>query len=163
MPGGFILIDKKSAFWVTSTLLVCTFVIFVILAFLVTPTLDISGIDPNIIPLLENLNQLVWWMTVGLVMLPIVLLLLALAIYFLFTTEDEAMPRTTATPVSNNAIESKEANEFADADCSEAPSNGDKVTDAKNSSEALDLRYARGEISRDKYMEMQRDLKKAKL
>ena len=162
MPGGFILIDKKSAFWVTSTLLVCTFVIFVILAFLVTPTLDISGIDPNIIPLLENLNQLVWWMTVGLVMLPIVLLLLALAIYFLFTTEDEAMPRTTATPVSNNAIESKEANEFADAECSEAPSNGDKVTMPRTPARPGPALCSRRDISGQVYGDAG-DLKKAKL
>jgi len=149
--------DRKAAFWITSTLLVCMFVIFIILAVLVTPQLDLDGVSSDLAPVLESLNNMVWWMTVGFIMLPIMLLLLVLAIYFLFTSKNEVGPNANAA-VGTNFLAPTAPKEVIKV----APANSN-VTKAINSADALDLRYARGEVTRDQYVEMQRDLKKMKL
>jgi|GEM_PF-1398147 len=160
--GGFILIDRKAAFWITTTLLVCLFAIFILLAVFITPKMDLDGVDPTLTPVLESMGQMVWWMTVGLIMMPIMLLILALSIYFLFTSNNEVGPNKGAI-VGPNFFETKEAKESKDLKQAKPFTPGNKVAEVTNPSDALDLRYARGEITRDKYLEMQRDLKKVKL
>ena len=160
--------DRKAAFWVTSTLLVCMFVIFVILAVLVTPEpkLDYSNIDAGsnteyLVDAVRDLNNMVWWMTVGFIMLPIMLLLLFLAIYFLFTAKDDGQPKAAAAlPVSPGT---KDAGSKDSKGASEARTSAGSKTETLDPSDALDLRYARGEVTREQYLDMQRELKKARL
>lgn len=168
--GGFILFDRKAAFWITTTLLVCLFAIFILLAVFITPKMDLDEVDPTLVPVLESMGQMVWWMTVGLVMMPVMLLIMALSVYFLFTSNNEVGPNKGAIVGPNfldtkDAKESRELKEFKDpkATAKAVFTPGNKVADVVNPSDALDLRYARGEITRDKYLEMQRDLKKVKL
>ncbi len=160
--------DRKAAFWVTSTLLVCMFVIFVILAVLVTPEprLDYSDIAPGsdteyLVDVVQDLNNMVWWMTVGFIMLPIMLLLLFLAIYFLFTAKDDGRPNAAAAPSISPGT--KDAGGKDSKGASEARTSAGSKTETLDPSDALDLRYARGEVTREQYLDMQRELKKARL
>lgn len=155
--------DRKAAFWVTSTLLVCMFVIFAILAVLVTPKPNLdngdiaSGSDTEyLVDLVQDLNNMVWWITVAFIMLPIMLLLLFLAIFFLFTSGD-AQKTTAATGTS--FLGPREAKDATGP----KPQPAGGKPDAIDPSDALDLRYARGEVTREQYMDMQRELKKARL
>ena len=162
--------DRKSAFWVTSTLLICSFVIFVILAVLVTPTpnLDYDAIEGSVgaehlADAIQDLNNMVWWMTVGFIMLPIMLLLLVLAIFFLFTMREEGSPKSTSSRIPG--FKAPDTNKSEDAeknnDIKSLPSSS--KNEAIDPNDALDLRYARGEITRDQYMDLQRELKKTRL
>lgn len=156
--------DRKAAFWVTSTLLVCMFVIFIILAVLVTPkpALDYGDIVPGsdteyLVDAVQDLNNMVWWMTVSFIMLPIMLLLLFLALFFLFTSKDDRTPKAASTGVS--FLGPREEVKSA----SVTQPSGGHANQHIDSSDALDLRYARGEVTREQYVELQKELKKAKL
>lgn len=158
--------DRKAAFWVTSTLLVCMFAIFVILAVLVTPkpNLDYSDITPGsdteyLVDAIQDLNNMVWWMTVGFIMLPIMLLLLVLAAYFLFTAKD---PRTQGS-TTNSGISFLGPKDSKGAIDARSQPTGGQTMQHVDPSDALDLRYARGEVTREQYAELQKDLKKARL
>lgn len=159
--------DRKAAFWVTSTLLVCSFVIFVILAVLVTPepSLDYKDITPGsdneyLVDAIQDLNNMVWWMTVSFIMLPIMLLLLFLAIFFLFTSKEEGVPKPSASAGVSFLGPREEAKPAPEV--KEQPS-GDHSNQQVDPSDALDLRYARGEVTREQYLELQKELKKARL
>ncbi len=154
--------DRKAAFWVTSTLLVCMFVIFIILAVLVTPkpALDhgdiVAGSDTEyLVDAIQDLNNMVWWMTVSFIMLPIMLLLLFLALFFLFTSKDDCGP--TGASFLGPRYEVRPA-----SDAKPQPAVGQAAPQI-DPSDALDLRYARGEVTREQYAELQKDLKKARL
>ncbi len=158
--------DRKAAFWVTSTLLVCMFVIFIILAVLVTPkpALDhadiVAGSDTEyLVDAIQDLNNMVWWMTVSFIMLPIMLLLLFLALFFLFTSKDDRGPKPAPTGTSflGPRYEVRPA-----SDAKPQPAVGQAAPQI-DPSDALDLRYARGEVTREQYAELQKDLKKARL
>ena len=157
--------DRKAAFWVTSTLLVCMFAIFIILAVMVTPqpALDTSDIPAGSdIKYLENvvqdLNNMVWWMTVSFIMLPIMLLLLFLALFFLFTSKDDRSSKAASTSVSFLG-----PREEAKSSDSKSQTSGNHANHPIDPSDALDLRYARGEVTREQYLELQKELKKARL
>ena len=160
--------DRKAAFWVTSTLLVCMVVMFIILAVLVTPepSLDYNDVAPGsdneyLVDAVRDLSNMVWWMTVSFIMLPIMLLLLFLAIYFLFTAKDAGQPKAAAT--TSIFPGTKDAGTKDAKVVEEGRTPATNKTEALDPSDALDLRYARGEVTREQYLDMQRELKKARL
>ena len=105
----------------------------------------------------QDLNNMVWWMTVSFIMLPIMLLLLFLALFFLFTAKDDRTPKAASTGAS--FMSPQESKPF-DSKSQLSSGQGDQKIDP---SDALDLRYARGEVTREQYVELQKELKKARL
>lgn len=165
------MVDKKAAFWITTTLLVCLFAVFVMLAVFITPDMDGGEFESKDVELVvENMRQMVWWMTVGLVVLPIMLLLLSVAVY-LFITSDGMKSKTGLTPepsasnlpASSSTSSSRPSLLGSPKPSPGAPPSSSKLAEATNPGDVLDLRYARGEITRDKYMEMKKDIKTPRL
>ena len=161
--------DRKAAFWVTSTLFICMFAIFIILTLLVTPRPLLDHGDMNdgtnneyLVELAQDLSNMVWWITVGFVMLPIMLLLLILAIFLYFTSQGEG--QHGAESMVKNVENAPTIGVRPPGDASKADSK--PATDKQQSidpKDALELRYARGEVTREQYLDMQRELKNARL
>ena len=92
--------------------------------------------EPQAKAIADSMAKMVWWMTVAAIVLPIMLVLIVIAAY-LFITQDRPSWFLQARP-------------------------SEKVKEAVTPSDVLDLRYARGEITRDQYMAMKTDMKGAK-
>jgi len=142
--------DRKTAFWVVTWMAVMLFVVMILLAVYMTPT----GLDKNLPPEntlddnelllineIKNLRQMVWWTTIAMVMLPIIMLLMMLAIY-LFLTANPAQAVSTYSSASQRGLFGK------------TKASRTLVDDTS----VLDERYARGEITREQYLSMKADL-----
>lgn len=136
--------DRKAAFWVVVTVIACLFALFLFLAAIIKPTVDVTGLTSSEATLVKNMTQMMWWMTVALVMLPIMLLLITVAVWLFVTDKQEQ----THDQVVINAA------------------NGTKTVipaEHQSAAEVLDVRYARGEITRDQYTQMKKDVRTIKV
>ena len=110
------------------------FFVFIVVAGFFPPDAGTENIsDPQAQAMVESMSKLLWWMTVATVVLPIMMLRIVIAAY-LFVTEDRPTWFIQAAPT-------------------------EKVKEATSPADILDLRYARGEITRDQYMAMKTDMK----
>lgn len=140
---GHMLSDRKTAFWIVLTVIVAMFALFVVLTEFIPPNTNVANIsDPGIRAEMDALRQAVWWTTIAMVMLPIMLLLIALAIY-LFITGNPA-PSVMKVPGQKRGLLGMGSRS--------------KKVEASSTSDVLDLRYARGEITREQYLAMKADL-----
>lgn len=138
--------DRKTAFWIVLTLIACTFVIFILLTAVFPPDTGVSGVvNDELRAELEALRQAVWWTTMAMVMLPILMMLITLAMY-LFITGNPA-------PAAKKAPAVKKDGPF---DFISKPK--PKKVEVTSTADVLDLRYARGEITREQYLAMKADL-----
>jgi uncharacterized membrane protein len=126
-------INKHNASIFLVGAVIVLFFVFIIVAGFFTPDAGASGItDPEARRIVESMADMLWWMTVATVVLPIMMLLIIIAAY-LFITEDRPSWLIPAAPSA-------------------------KVKEATSPEDILDLRYARGEITRDQYMAMKADM-----
>ncbi|MBI0583266.1 MAG: hypothetical protein ISF22_03460 [Methanomassiliicoccus sp.] len=133
-------LDKHNASLILVGVIVTLFFVFIIVAGFFAPDDATAGIeDSEAKALAESLAAMVWWMTVAVIILPIMMVLIVLAAY-LFITEDRASRFLPARPEP-------------------APVQAEKVKEATTPYDVLDLRYARGEITRDQYVSMKADMK----
>ena len=99
----------------------------------------------------ESMAQMTWWLTVAVIILPIMLILIIIAGYmFITATKAEVTKPATIAPPTPAGQKSS----FFGKSVS-----GTKVAEASNPYEVLDLRYARGELTRDQYMAIKADMK----
>jgi uncharacterized membrane protein len=142
--------DRKTAFWIVVTLIVALFFVFVLMAVFVKPDMGVSDIVREDIRLeLEALREAVWWTTLASFMLPIMMMLIALAIYLFITGNPAGAPVKAAAPAAP-----KKGGLFG-----MVPGVKPKKAEPASTFDVLDLRYARGEITREQYLAMKEDLK----
>jgi uncharacterized membrane protein len=117
---------------------VALFFVFIVVAGFLYPGANTDAIvNEDARDLAESMARMMWWMTVAIIILPIILLLIVVAAY-LFITEDRA---SRLLPAHHDAKPVE------------------KVKEAIDPNDALDLRYARGELTRDQYMAMKADMR----
>jgi NADH:ubiquinone oxidoreductase subunit 5 (subunit L)/multisubunit Na+/H+ antiporter MnhA subunit len=142
---------KHNVSLIITGMVICLFVVFIVLAIFLKPyygeTQDIA--DPQMRQLAESMAQTTWWMTVALVMLPIMLILIVIAGYLFISAAKLTAPAPVIAPVAAPAKPGLFGSK---------PATG-KVNEASAPTDVLDLRYARGEITRDQYMAMKADMK----
>ena len=144
--------DRKTAFWIVLTLIVCMFAFFVVIAALFVPAdanaanIAEGSADEALVGTIASLRQAIWWTTMATVMLPIMMMMLALAMY-LFVTGNPATAHAQATAGAKPKL------------FGIVPKSAPKKAEATSTSDILDLRYARGEITREQYLAMKEDLK----
>jgi uncharacterized membrane protein len=127
-------VDKHNASLILVGAVIVLFFAFIIVAGFFAPDAGTGGItDPEAKAMVDSMSRMLWWMTVATIVLPIMMILIIIAAY-LFVTEDRPSWFLPAAP-------------------------SDKVKEATTPADVLDLRYARGEISRDQYMAMKADMK----
>ncbi len=117
---------------------------FVFLAAFIRPSTDITGLTSSEATMMENMAVMIWWMTLALVLFPIMLVLTSVAVW-LFLTDKGAVTSggmTIDRPRRSKAI---------------------GALDQGSASDVLDMRYARGEITRDQYQQMKKDVMSARL
>jgi hypothetical protein len=148
------MVDRKSAFWILSTLIVCLFVVFIMLVAFIRPDIDTTGItEPGTKAMVENLGHMVWWMTIALTVLPIILLLIAVDVYFYITAPKHI----------ENAIAKANASNQPATISIKRPGTEFKPGEHLSPQEVLDGRYARGELTRDQYSSMKKDIQATRL
>jgi uncharacterized membrane protein len=129
-------IDKHNASLILAGVVVVLFSVFIVVAGFLYPGANTDTIvNEDARALAESMSRMIWWMTVAVIILPIMLVVIVVAAY-LFITEDR-VSRTRPSRADKNA---------------------EKVKEATDPHDALDLRYARGELSRDQYMAMKADM-----
>jgi uncharacterized membrane protein len=123
---------------------------FIVLAAFIHPDAETKNIaDPQLKQVAESMAQMTWWVTVALIVLPVMLVLIVIAGYLFITASKAETPKPAApavAPAKTGLFGAKPA----------APA---KVNEASSPYDVLDLRYARGEITRDQYMAMKADMK----
>ncbi len=130
-------VNKHNASLILVGAVIVVFFAFIIVAGFLAPNAGTESItDPEARAMLNSMAAMLWWMTVATVVLPIMMILIIIAAY-LFITEDRPSWLLPAAP-------------------------SDKVKEATTPADILDLRYARGEITRDQYMAMKTDMRGAK-
>jgi len=161
--------DRKAAFWVTSTLFICMFAIFIILTLLVTPRPLLDHGDMNdgtnneyLVELVQDLSNMVWWITVVSSCCPSCSCSSYWPSSSIFTSQGEG--QHGAESMVKNVENAPTIGVRPPGDASKADSK--PATDKQQSidpKDALELRYARGEVTREQYLDMQRELKNARL
>lgn len=127
-------VNKHNASMFLVAAVIVLFIGFIVVAAVFPPSAKTEQIaDPDARAMLESMAKMLWWMTVATVVLPIMMILIVIAAY-LFITEDRASWFIPAAP-------------------------SEKVKEATTPADILDLRYARGEITRDQYMAMKTDMR----
>lgn len=130
-------INKHKASMMLVGAVVFLFFLFIVVAGFFAPDPKTDQIaEPQAKAIADSMAKMVWWMTVAAIVLPIMLVLIVIAAY-LFITQDRPSWFLQARP-------------------------SEKVKEATTPSDVLDLRYARGEITRDQYMAMKTDMKGTK-
>ncbi len=149
---GCIMLIKHNASLIITGVVVCLFVMFIVLAAFIHPDAETSKItDPAARELADSMAQMIWWMTVALIVLPIMLVLIIIAAYMFITAEKANTLKPAPVPAAQKST-------FFGKSVS-----GAKVADATSPTDALDLRYAKGELTRDQYMAMKADMKAQRL
>lgn len=144
---------KYNTSLIITGMVIALFAIFIVLAVFFDPVVDTSKFeDPEVAKIVDSLGQMVWWTTVALVMLPIMLILIVIAGYLFISAAKltAAPPATTPialAPAKKGFLGTKPAPVKAG------------VNEASTPYDILDLRYARGEITRDQYLAMKADMK----
>ncbi len=134
------MIDRKSAFWVVVVMLVALFALFTIMAAFLQPAMEFHTTDPEALDLLQHASRMAWWSTIALVMLPVILLLITVAVYLFLTSA-----KVPGIPSFNS---------YSPRD--DRPSQ--VAGPSKNPLDLLNERYVRGELTRDQYNTMRRDI-----
>jgi uncharacterized membrane protein len=130
-------VNKHNASLMLVGAVIVVFFAFIVVAGFFAPDADTAQIqDPEARAMLDSMAAMLWWMTVATIVLPIMMILVVIAAY-LFITEDRPSWLLPAAP-------------------------SEKVKEATTPADILDLRYARGEITRDQYMAMKADMKAVK-
>jgi hypothetical protein len=146
---GCIMLVKHNASLIITGVVICLFVMFIVLAAFIHPSAETQNItDPQVKQIAESMAQMTWWLTVAVIILPIMLVLIIIA-GWLFITADKSEAPKSATPApaaSKSTFFGKSVS-------------GAKVAEASSPHDVLDLRYARGEITRDQYMAIKADMK----
>ncbi|WP_019176623.1 SHOCT domain-containing protein [Methanomassiliicoccus luminyensis] len=143
--------DRKTAFWIVTTLIVALFVVFVLLAAVIKPDTGVPDTitNPELKSTLESLRQAVWWTTIAMYMLPIMMMLIMLAMYLFITGNPAGIPpKATAPTLKKGGLSGIIPH-----------GKSKKAAEPAGTSDVLDLRYARGEITREQYLAMKEDLK----
>lgn len=143
---------KHNASLIITGVVICLFVMFIVLAAFIHPDAETKNItDPQVKQIAESMAQMTWWLTVAVIILPIMLILIIIAGYmFITATKAEVTKPATIAPPTPAGQKSS----FFGKSVS-----GTKVAEASNPYEVLDLRYARGELTRDQYMAIKADMK----
>jgi uncharacterized membrane protein len=137
LPGVGLKVNKHNASLILVGAVVVLFFAFIVVAGFFAPDAGTEQItDPQAKAMVDSMAAMLWWMTVATVVLPIMMILVVIAAY-LFITEDRPSWFIRAAP-------------------------SEKVKEATDPADILDLRYARGEITRDQYMAMRTDMKGAR-
>jgi uncharacterized membrane protein len=127
-------VNKHNASLILVGAVIVLFFVFIVVAGFFAPDAGTDQItDPEARAMVDSMSRMLWWMTVATIVLPIMMILVVIAAY-LFITEDRSSWLLPAAP-------------------------SDKVKEATTPADVLDLRYARGEITRDQYMAMKTDMK----
>lgn len=130
-------VNKHNASLILVASVIVLFFVFIVVAGFFAPDAGTNAIsDPQAKAMADSMARMLWWMTVATIVLPIMLILVVIAAY-LFITEDRPSWLIPAAP-------------------------SEKVKEATTPADILDLRYARGEITRDQYMAMKADMRVAK-
>jgi uncharacterized membrane protein len=146
---------KHNASLIITGVVIALFVVFIVLAAFVHPDAETTGItDPQMKQVAESMAQMTWWVTLALVMLPIMLILIVIAGYlFISAAKLTAVGSTPNTPSPAPSKSGLFGNKVTSS----------KVNEANTPTDVLDLRYARGEITRDQYMAMKTDMRSSRL
>jgi uncharacterized membrane protein len=140
---------KHNASLIITGVVICLFVMFIFLAAFVHPDAETKNIvDPQAKQIAESMAQMIWWITVAMIILPVMLVLIIIAGWLFITAK-----RTEAPKVATLAPAAPKSTFFG------KPVAATKVSEASTPHDVLDLRYARGEITRDQYMAIKADMK----
>ncbi len=139
------MIDRKSAFWVVVVMLVALFALFAIMAAFLQPAVDFNTGDAMVDDLLTHASRMAWWSTIALVMLPVILLLISVAVYLFLTSVKVPGVPYVGNGAVNTLVNGK--------DDKSVP-----VVGGKTPLDLLSERYVRGELTRDQYNTMRKDI-----
>jgi di/tricarboxylate transporter len=138
---------KHNASLIITGVVICLFVMFIVLAAFIRPSVDTGDLTGAEKTMVLNMAQMVWWMTIALIVLPIMLILILIAAYMFITADRTKEPKPAPAPAAQKST-------FFGKSVS-----GTKVAEASSPNDALDLRYAKGELTRDQYMAIKADMK----
>jgi uncharacterized membrane protein (DUF485 family) len=161
--GFYMSQDRKNVSMIITGVVLCLFVMFIVLAAFIRPDAGTGDIaDPQVKAIADSMAQMMWWMTVALITLPIMLLLIAIAAY-LFITGSNPSPAKPSASLSSSATPAGPAPFLSKQSIFGGKPAAAKTADPSAPGDVLDLRYARGEITRDQYMAMKQDMKTPRL
>ena len=144
--------DTHNVSLIISGMVICLFVVFIVLAVFIDPNAETQNLPDEMKPYAESMARMTWWMTVALVMLPIMLILIVIAGYLFISAAKLTSSNPTPVPPAG-----PKPGLFGNKTTSV------KTKEASTTPDVLDLRYARGEITRDQYMAMKTDMKSNRL
>jgi heme/copper-type cytochrome/quinol oxidase subunit 2 len=147
---------KHNASLIITGVVICLFVMFIVLAAFIRPNAYTDDInEPQLKVIAESMAQMIWWMTVALIVLPIMLVLILIAAYMFITANKTEAPKPEKLVASAPAAQ--KSTFFGKS------ASGTKLAEASSPNDVLDLRYARGELTRDQYMAIKADMKTQRL
>ncbi len=142
-------VDRRGLSLILTGAAFLLFLMFIVLAGFFHPDAETGGIEnAEVRAIAESMAQMMWWMSVALMTVPVLMLLILIAVYLFMTQDRKGLVARAQEKVEKGLFRSR--------------SPPVKVLEASSASDMLDLRYAKGELTHDQYMAMKTDMRAGK-